>query len=174
MFRALFIDRDGVINKEKEYLYKIEDFEFIDGVVEALLMAQKAGFKLIVITNQSGIGRGYYNNDDFKKLTTWMQHTLYSEGVKIDDVLHCPHTPDNACSCRKPHPGLIHSAAKKHQIDLSNSFLVGDKESDIKTAINTHLKASVLVRCGHKIDESKTKATFVEDDLLNAVKKLLN
>jgi D-glycero-D-manno-heptose 1,7-bisphosphate phosphatase len=174
MFRALFIDRDGVINIEKEYLYKQEDFEFIPGAVEGLKLAQDAGFKLIVITNQSGIGRGYYTNDDFKKLTIWMRKTLYEQGVKIDDVLHCPHTLEDECSCRKPHPGLVNNAAVKHKIDLANSLLVGDKESDILTAKHAHLKASVLVRSGHKIDESSTKATYIEDDLLSAVKKLLN
>lgn len=152
--KAIFLDRDGVINIEKEYLYKIEDFEFIDGVIESLKYLQKLGYKLFIITNQSGIGRGYYTKEDFLKLTHWMLDTLDEYGIRIEQVEYCPHAPDEKCQCRKPNTLMIENILKNHDIDLENSWLIGDKTSDIKCAKNALIKNSIQVQSGHDFVDS--------------------
>ncbi len=143
---ALFLDRDGVINVEKNYLHKIEDFEFIDGIFELCKKYQELGYKIIVVTNQSGIARNYYSEEDFERLTAWMMKAFREKGIVIDGVYHCPHHPDvsGACSCRKPEPGMLLDAAKEHAIDLANSVLVGDSERDIAAAHRVGVKESYL------------------------------
>jgi D-glycero-D-manno-heptose 1,7-bisphosphate phosphatase len=163
--KILFLDRDGVINIDKNYLYKIEDFEFVDGVFEVCRLYQDRGYKIIIVTNQSGIGRGYYTHGDFAKLTDWMIGEFKSNGVNILDVYYCPHTPDDECNCRKPKTGMIDKANEYYSIDYENSIMVGDKESDIQLAINAKLGKSILVRSGHTIDESDTKADIVVDSI---------
>ncbi|MDA3946827.1 MAG: D-glycero-beta-D-manno-heptose 1,7-bisphosphate 7-phosphatase [Helicobacteraceae bacterium] len=143
---ALFLDRDGVVNVEKNYLHKVEDFEFIDGIFDLCHKYQALGYMLIIITNQSGIARGYYSEEEFEKLTEWMIETFGRQGIIITDVYHCPHHPDisGACSCRKPEPGMILDAAQKHAIDLECSLLVGDSERDITAAHRAGIKESYL------------------------------
>lgn len=172
MQKALFIDRDGVINEERDYVCLIEDFEFIDGVFDALRQAQQKGYLLIVVTNQSGIGRGYYKEADFSRLTAWMIAAFENEGVHLDGVYHCPHAPDAGCRCRKPEPGMIETAAAERGIDLRRSWLVGDKESDIQAAIHAGIPHHILVRSGHAINAEKTAATHVCDTLRQAVELL--
>ena len=134
MRKVLFLDRDGVINVDKGYVYKIEDIEFIDGIFELCKAYQDRGYEIIIITNQAGIARGYYTEDDFIKLMDWMKEAFKKRGISILDVFYCPHHPDftGECSCRKPKPGMILEAAKKYNIDLKNSVLIGDKISDIE------------------------------------------
>jgi len=163
--RAVFLDRDGVINVEKEYLHTIEAFEFIDGVFEACNHFQHLGYKLVIVTNQSGIGRGYYTEDDFETLTLWMLKQFRKHGVLIDAVYHCPHIPDAACSCRKPNPGMLLQAAQEHNIDLSDSWMIGDKESDIIAAKTAGVSHTILVRSGHAINEKKTQADYLLDSI---------
>ena len=139
MNRAAFLDRDGVINLDHGYTYLWEQFEFLPGVPEAMRQLQDAGFQLIVVSNQSGIGRGYYSDDDLTKLNAHIAQYLTKEfGVTITGFYHCPHHPTDAqgeflqvCDCRKPAPGMIVTAARDHHIDVSASLLVGDKASDI-------------------------------------------
>jgi D-glycero-D-manno-heptose 1,7-bisphosphate phosphatase len=163
--KALFVDRDGVINVEKNYLHRQEDFEFIDGVFDALRHFQDNGFLLVVITNQSGIGRGYYGEDDFQKLTAWMIEEFARNGVKIAKVYHCPHTENEVCECRKPSPGMILAAKEEFDIDLASSWLIGDKESDVEAGQNAAVGTLVIARSGHKIDENSTKADYVVDSI---------
>ena len=136
--KAVFLDRDGTINVEKNYLYKIEDFEFIDGVLEALRKLSDAGFLLIIITNQSGIARGYYTEKDYEILNSWLLATFAKNGITIAASYFCPHLPDAAvekyrtvCNCRKPDTGLFEQAVKDFNIDLSKSFAIGDKIRDL-------------------------------------------
>ena len=171
---VVFLDRDGVINKEKNYVYKISDFEFIEGVIEALKQLQTLGFSLIILTNQSGIGRGYYTDSDFKTLNDWMCQTLKDNQVTITDVFYCPHKPDTDCSCRKPKPGMILEAKKKYDINLENAWLVGDKEIDIQAGLNAGITQTILVRSGHNINESQSKASYICDDLLEASEQIKN
>ncbi|MDY0123291.1 D-glycero-beta-D-manno-heptose 1,7-bisphosphate 7-phosphatase [Sulfurimonas sp.] len=146
MKKALFLDRDGVINIELNYLYKIEDFKFIDGIFELCRHYQDLGYLIIVVTNQSGIARNYYDESDFEKLTTWMIEEFAKNGIKITKVYHCPHHPEisGKCSCRKPEPGMILEAQKEFDIDLKSSILVGDKERDIEAAIEAGICENYL------------------------------
>ena len=154
--KALFLDRDGVINKEKDYLYKIEDFEFINGVFEACKYFQDQGYIIIVVTNQSGISRGKYTQKDFDLLTSWMINEFMKKDIKISKVYNCPHHPDfsGECDCRKPKPGMILEAQKEFNIDLSSSILVGDKNSDIEAAMAAGIKKNYLILTGHKITDN--------------------
>lgn len=134
--KALFLDRDGVINKEKNYLYKKEDFEFIEGIFELCSFYQNLGYKIIVVTNQSGIARGFYSEDQFSELTSWMIGEFDKKGLHVSKVYYCPHHPEisGSCSCRKPETGMFLSAQAEFDIDLKNSIMVGDNERDIEAA----------------------------------------
>jgi D-glycero-D-manno-heptose 1,7-bisphosphate phosphatase len=132
--KVAFLDRDGVINKDAGYTYRVDDFEFTDGCIDALKIFQEKNYKIIIVTNQSGIGRGYYSEDDYQQLTCWYRQQLLDQGITITDVFHCPHTPENLCACRKPREGLFLQAAQKYEIDFSSSFMVGDKISDLQAA----------------------------------------
>lgn len=151
MNKAIFLDRDGTINVEKNYLYKIEDFEFLPGVIDALKKFQDAGFLLIIITNQSGIGRGYYTEDDFHKLNDWMVSSLKEQGVTITYVYYCPHLPDakilkycKDCECRKPKLGMYWQAINDFNIDLSQSYAIGDKIRDCAICATTQCKGYLV------------------------------
>jgi len=156
MKRALFLDRDGVINKEKNYLYKIEDFEFIDGVFETCKYFQDKGYLIIIITNQAGIARGKYSEEDFTKLTDWMLREFKKKNLVISKVYYCPHHPEfsGECNCRKPKPGMILEAQQEFNIDLNKSILVGDKNSDIEAGINAGIGKNYLISTGHQIDKN--------------------
>lgn len=169
MQKAIFLDRDGVINIEKNYLHKIEDFEFVDGIFEALSLFQKFGYKLFIITNQSGIGRGYYTLDDFDKLTSWMIKEFEKEGIIISQVECCPHSPNDNCLCRKPKIGMIDEILKKHSINLSESWLIGDKNSDILCAKNAKIKNTIQVKSGHDFDEKTSCADYVCSSIKEAM-----
>ena len=147
MVKALFLDRDGVINIEKDYLYRIEDFEFINGIFDLCSYYQSLGFIIVVVTNQSGIAREYYTEDDFYKLSSWMVSEFSDHDIDIKKVYHCPHHPDisGECSCRKPNPGMLLSASKEFNIDLKSSILVGDKERDIQAGLNAGLTQTYLL-----------------------------
>jgi len=159
--KALFLDRDGVINVEKNYLYKIENFEFIDGIFDLCRFFQDKGYLIFVVTNQSGIARGYYTEDDFSVLTKWMVGAFKEKGVDVTHVYHCPHHPDisGACDCRKPNPGMLLEAAATYQIDLKESVLIGDKERDIDAAFHAGLDVAYLY-APEGVHE-QTKATHV-------------
>jgi len=163
--KVIFLDRDGVINKEVGYLHKVEDFEFIDGVFDACSNFQSSGYKIIIVTNQSGIERGYYREDDFQTVTQWMLEQFINHGVQILDVFFCPHGPDSNCDCRKPKPGMFNQANNKYSIDMANSWMIGDKEADIQAANSAGISNTVLVKSGHDIDEANSKAKFIFDSI---------
>lgn len=176
MTKAIFLDRDGVINKEKDYVYKKADFEFIDGVFEALTYFQAQGYLLFIITNQAGIARGYYTEEDFLILNDWMLQQFASQGIRITKVYFSPFHPDYGAGkykkdsfCRKPNPGMILQAKEEFNINLAESILIGDKETDIEAGINAGIKKNILVRSGHKINEASTKATRVIDSIKDAI-----
>ena len=159
--KTIFLDRDGVINKEVGYLHKIKDFKFIDGVFDACLYFQSIGYQLVIVTNQSGIGRGYYDEDAFHIVNNWMLSQFKNQGVSILDVFFCPHGPESNCNCRKPKPGMFNQANDKYGIDMKNSWMIGDKEADIKAANTAGIQNTVLVKSGHKIDENNSNAKFI-------------
>lgn len=157
MNKALFLDRDGVINVEKDYLYKIKDFEFIDGIFDLCRYYQKHGFIIVVVTNQSGINRGYYTKEDFDILTSWMVKEFSSNNIDIKKVYYCPHHPkiSGECSCRKPNPGMLLRASKELNIDLKNSIIIGDKERDVEAGINAGLTTTYLFDESNNVKTSK-------------------
>ena len=177
---AVFLDRDGVINVEKDYVYTIDEFEFIEDSIEALKILQDKGYALVVVTNQSGIARGYYTEEDFLKLTEWMDWCLIDRGVTLDGIYYCPHHPEKGignykveCNCSKPKAGLIFDAVKQLNIDLSRSVMVGDKLSDIECGKNAGIKRNYLVRSGHVITaEDEKQATGVYKDLMALAKDM--
>lgn len=155
--KAIFLDRDGTINIDKNYMYKIEDFEFIKDVVKGLKILSDLGYKLIIVTNQAGIGRGLYTEEDLKKLNLYMEKKLLEKGIKIEKSYYCPHHPEHGigkykvdCNCRKPNPGMILQGIKDFNIDVKKSYMVGDKMSDAKAGINANVKP-IIVKTGKDI-----------------------
>ena len=163
--KVIFLDRDGVINKDIGYLFKVQDFKFTEGVFGACKGFQLLGYELIIVTNQSGIARGYYQEEDFHELTAWMLGQFEIRGIRILDVLFCPHGPTSACECRKPKPGMLLAAREKYCINMKNSWLIGDKETDIEAAYAAGVDKTILVKSGHIIGESDTKAKFLVESI---------
>ena len=138
---AVFFDRDGTLNVDKEYLYRIEDFEWMEDAPQAIRWANQEGFLVIVVTNQSGVARGYFTEDDVLRLHEWMNEDLARAGAHIDAFYYCPHLPNGRveayakeCSCRKPKPGLIERACADFDIDREASIMIGDKPRDVECA----------------------------------------
>ncbi len=175
--KAIFLDRDGVLNKEVGYLSNPEKFEFIEGSIEALKILKKKGFLLIVITNQAGIARGYYNEQTLAAIHDKMNLLLKEHNVILDDIYFCPHHPDftGPCDCRKPKPGMILKAKEKYTINLDNSYLVGDTLNDIEAGIKANCK-TVLVLTGYGEDEKKkegkVKPHYIFKNLLEFAQKI--
>ena len=164
MNKAVFFDRDGVINKEiGNYVYKLEDFKFNIGVFTSLRLLQEYDYKLIIITNQGGIAKGQYTHDELYELHNFMLEKLLNEGIKIDDVYFCPHHHSIApCLCRKPNSLLIEKAIAKHNIDTSQSFLIGDNERDVLAAEKVGIK-------GILIEANSNILPRIKMDILNVV-----
>ena len=174
--KALFLDRDGVVNVDHGYVFKSEEFEFIEGVFSTCKAFYDAGYKIIVVTNQSGIGRGYYSEADFFALNTWMKAQFTHHQIEITDVYFCPHHPKNAlpaylidCNCRKPAPGMLLQGIKDHHIDPTLSVMVGDKLGDMQAAISANIRTKVLVRSGQTFDEQAAKSA---DYVCDSIKEL--
>jgi D-glycero-D-manno-heptose 1,7-bisphosphate phosphatase len=150
--RALFLDRDGVINVDCGYVHRPEQVEFVDGIFELCRAAKSAGYLRVVVTNQAGIGRGFYTERDFETLTDWMGQRFDAEGASLDGVYHCPTHPTAGVGAfrvesdrRKPAPGMILQAARDFDIDLAASILVGDKDSDIEAGRRAGIGRNVLL-----------------------------
>jgi D-glycero-D-manno-heptose 1,7-bisphosphate phosphatase len=152
MRRAAFLDRDGVINVDHGYVFRREDFRFVPGTLAACAQLHGQGLALVVVTNQSGIGRGLYGEDDYRRLTEWMRAEFAAAGAPLAGVYHCPHHPQallpqyrRACDCRKPAPGMLLAAARELALDLGRSVLFGDKASDIEAAVAAGVPQRVLL-----------------------------
>lgn len=159
MRRALFLDRDGVLNVDHGYIARPADFDIMPGIEPLLRAARDKNYLLIVVTNQSGIARGYYSAADYAALEAHMVATFADLGIAFDGIYHCPHhaegiVPDLsiACSCRKPQPGMILQAARDYDIDLAGSILVGDKDSDIGAARAAGVGLAFQVTQGDRLD----------------------
>lgn len=150
--RALFLDRDGVVNEEVGYLHRSEDVRWVEGIVPLCLAAQSLGYKLVIVTNQAGIARGFYSEDQFQSLMTWMRTELAQHGIKLDAVYHCPYHPEHGIGeykreheDRKPGPGMLLRAARDLHIELAQSVLVGDRCSDLAAAHAAGLRQAFLM-----------------------------
>lgn len=155
---AAFIDRDGVINTELNYVHRREGFVLLPGVIEGLRLLSSQGFALVVVTNQAGIAKGLYDEAAFASLSTHMRDLLAAQGVELAGVYHCPHHPRGSvpafaieCDCRKPAPGMLLRAARDLNLDLANSVLVGDKPSDTAAGRAAGVALTVLVESGHAL-----------------------
>ncbi|GMQ80174.1 MAG: D-glycero-beta-D-manno-heptose 1,7-bisphosphate 7-phosphatase [Planctomycetia bacterium] len=154
---AVFLDRDGVINVDKSFVFRVADFQFAEGVLRILPEYVRQGYRIIVVTNQSGIGRGLFGPADFHRVSAWMQRRLAEHGAPVTAVYHCPHLPEDSCLCRKPAPGLLLRAAEQHQIDLGRSWLVGDRETDIEAGHRAGVPNTILLAA----DSAATRAEHV-------------
>ncbi|MFX1445959.1 MAG: D-glycero-alpha-D-manno-heptose-1,7-bisphosphate 7-phosphatase [Promethearchaeota archaeon] len=174
--RAIFLDRDGTLNKDSGYVHKIEDFELLPGVIEGLKLLQDE-FIFIIITNQSGIGRGYYTVDDFQAFNNLLVATLAKEGIEIKKTYFCPHLKEEDCECRKPNTKYIKQAVLEFKIDINKSWVLGDHPSDVKLGTNAGCN-TVFLLTGHgmehyhELEEGKFNPTLVAEDFLAAAKKI--
>jgi D-glycero-D-manno-heptose 1,7-bisphosphate phosphatase len=179
--KAAFIDRDGVINEDRAYVYRPEDFKFIPGSIDALRALRAAGFLLVLITNQSGIARGLFSEAQYLELDAHLRQQLSDAGVSLDRAEYCPHLPDAVvaeyrrdCECRKPRPGMILNAARLLNIDVSQSILVGDRSADILAGRAGGVGRCFLVRSGQALSAGDIQlADGVYADLRQCVAGLL-
>ena len=172
MRKALFLDRDGVINKDYGYVHKKDNFEFIEGIFELIKSANNLSYLVIVITNQAGIGRNIYSEDTFLKLTLWMCKKFQEKDCIIDAIYYCPYHPiygqgefKKDSYLRKPNPGMIIEASNKHEIDLCKSILVGDKEHDIEAGLASGILKNYLFS-----QEAKTNKKY---NLINNLNEII-
>ena len=178
---AAFIDRDGVINAELDYVHRIEDFHVLPGVAEGLRVLADAGYALVVVTNQAGIAKGLYDEPAFERLTAHMRGLFSAQGIEFAGVYHCPHhlrgrVPQytRACDCRKPAPGLLLRAAQDLHLDLARSVLIGDKPSDTDAGRAAGVAKTVLVRSGHALPAAASEhADHICEDLAAAARWLV-
>lgn len=170
--KAVFIDRDGVLNVDKGYTHKIGDFELKEGVIDGLKILTEDGYLLFIVTNQSGIGNGYYTEDDMHKFHKHMLKIFSGHRIQIKEIYFCPHKSDSGCDCRKPSTKHIKEATDKYNIDLGKSFVIGDKASDVKLGNNAGANSIFIIdKQGPKKigDALKENPFYVTSNFLNAV-----
>jgi D-glycero-D-manno-heptose 1,7-bisphosphate phosphatase len=143
-------------------------------VFDACLYFQSIGYQLVIVTNQSGIGRGYYDEDTFHIVNNWMLSQFKNQGISILGVFFCPHGPESNCNCRKPKPGMFNQANDKYGIDMKNSWMIGDKEADIKAANTAGIQNTILVKSGHEIDVNNSNAKFILGSIERAKEVITN
>lgn len=160
--KAFFFDRDGVINVDHGYIAKIENFDFMDGVFPVLRALAANGYLLVIVTNQSGIGRGYYTEEDFQRITDWMLKRFSEEQIEIASVYHCPHAPEAGCACRKPAPGMFLQAVREHGIDPAASWMIGDKDADMQAAQAAGIPNRVLIGAADPVHSTRQIANLSE------------
>jgi histidinol-phosphate phosphatase family protein len=172
MNKAIILDRDGTLVDDPGYVHKVEDFKLLPGVVEGLKKLSKE-FVFVIITNQSGIGRGIHTEEDMDKFNEKLINELKKENIEIKKVYHCPHTPEEACDCRKPNTKYIGQASKEFNIDIRQSWVIGDHPHDIKMGVNSGCKAIYLLT-GHgkkhfdDLEKNSIKSNFIAKDFLEA------
>ena len=177
--RAVFLDRDGTLNIERHYLHDPDELEIIPGTGPALRRLMDAGFALFIVTNQSGIGRGYYTEADMHAVNTKLAETLAADGVQFEKIYFAPESPEDESPGRKPNPKFLQDAAAEFGIDLAQSYMVGDKTADLQCGWNAGVKKSILVRTGYgaelERDDPPTVApAAIVDDIGAAAEWILN
>jgi D-glycero-D-manno-heptose 1,7-bisphosphate phosphatase len=179
MNRAVFLDRDGTLIAEKQYLHKVEDVDIIPGTAEALKRLAAAGFKLFIVSNQAGVGRGYFTMADVDRVNSHIADQLAKDGVRFEKVYIAPEAPNTPSRGRKPSPQFIFDARNEFDLDLSQSYMIGDKLIDLECGWNAGVKKSILVRTGYgaefeKNSAEKLSAAWIVDDLRVAADRILN
>ncbi|OOF44114.1 D-glycero-beta-D-manno-heptose-1,7-bisphosphate 7-phosphatase [Rodentibacter trehalosifermentans] len=174
MNKAIFLDRDGTLNIDYGYVHEIDHFKFIEGAIEALQELKTMGYLLVLVTNQSGIARGYFSEKQFLQLTEWMDWSLAEQGVDFDGIYYCPHHPSGEgeykenCDCRKPKSGMLLQAIKELKIDPARSVMVGDKTDDLRAGMGAKVKTNVLIRTGKSVTEEGIQlADYVLDSIVD-------
>lgn len=160
MRRAVFLDRDGTLNRDLGYVHRPEDWQWLPGVTDALAKLKKAGWLLIVVSNQSGVGRGYFDAAQLEKLEKWANADLAPKGAAIDKWYYCPHLPDQGCSCRKPEPGLILKAVDEYDIDPAASWLLGDRLRDVQAGLAAGCRTGLLYNPQYENEWQACRAAF--------------
>jgi D-glycero-D-manno-heptose 1,7-bisphosphate phosphatase len=179
MYRAIFIDRDGTISEEVGYMYHAGLYKLFPWAAPAIRRINENGMKAVLITNQSGVGRGYFEEKTVGEVHGLLCADLARSNAKLDAIYYCPHSPGDSCDCRKPQPGLLIRAKHELNIDLSQSYVIGDKHTDVETAYAVGAK-SVLVLTGYgrrQLDEHRNdelQPTYVAENLMEAVDAILN
>jgi histidinol-phosphate phosphatase family protein len=171
--RAVFLDRDGTMAPDVHYCSRPEDFELFPNTAKAVRLLNEHGFKVIVITNQSGIARGYFTEKTLAEIHEKMKRELAKEGARVDAIYYCPHHPDDNCDCRKPKPKLILQAAKDFDIDLERSFVMGDLQMDIDLGKAACCPA-ILIRDGAVADSTSAEAGLIAPNLLEATRVVID
>jgi len=143
--RFVFLDRDGTLVRDEGYTHRVEDYELLPGAVEGLQRLVAAGFSLAIVSNQSGIGRGYFDEAAYEAFRDHLERDLTDRGIPIERSYHCPHTPDAGCDCRKPEPGMVLQAARDFEIDLAASWVVGDRDHDVELAERAGCAGGILI-----------------------------
>jgi len=166
---TVFIDRDGTINEDRGFTHKKENLVFLPGAIEGLKMMSNEGMGLVIFTNQSGIGRGLFTTEDFLGFMDGLISELKHEDIKIDEVLHCPHTPEDKCECRKPSPQLLENYAYDNCLDLSECFVIGDRLSDIETGINAGCTTILINKEGPDMSALAKATTEALQDAQNKI-----
>lgn len=169
--RAVFFDRDGTIIEEREYLHRVNEVDFIPGAIQALQQLERSGYLLIMVTNQSGVGRGYFSREDVEEVHRYIYETTRSQGVNINDTFVSYDSPNDNSQTRKPSPHFLHEARKKWNLDLAQCYMIGDKQSDLECGWNAGVKKGLLVRTGYGKEfdrdsltpEQKTMTRIVAD-----------
>lgn len=156
--RAVFLDRDGTLNEDSGYVGRKEDFVFIRGAKQAVKKLKESGFLVFIVSNQSGVGRGYFSHDAVEEIHQKLRQELLKEGAAVDAIYYCPHSPSIRCGCRKPSPAMVEAAASRFDVDLERSYFVGDKMSDVETGLAAGLK-TVLI-----LPPSKEEFSFSEEE----------
>ena len=175
--KAIFLDRDGTINRDVHYCHEAGQFELLPTVPEAISLLNQNGFKVIVITNQSAIARGYLTHEGLSQIHQRMLEVLSEFGAIVNGIYYCPHHPDDKCGCRKPETGLFEQAARDHDIDIQISYMIGDMATDIKAGLNAGCR-TVLVTNGNEtvaenLQNMNIKSDFIAENLLKAVNWIL-
>jgi D,D-heptose 1,7-bisphosphate phosphatase len=185
MNKAVFLDRDGVIITEKKYLYNPDEVELTEGAVEAIKLLNENGFLVLIVTNQSGVARNYYKESDIPKVHQRINDIVTQAGGRIDQCYYCPHHPNGenpkykkVCDCRKPEPGMILQGIEEFKVSAKDSYIIGDKMSDLLAGVNANLKQSILVRTGYgektELEFSNDNKFPVKDNLHQAVLYIIN
>jgi len=173
--RAVFLDRDGTLLRERGYLGDPRRLRFYERSFDGLRLLRRTGFKLFIITNQSGVGRGYFTLSQLSQVNAAFQRALLKKGVRIDGIYFCPHLPEAGCSCRKPRPGLVRRAQKQFRLDLKRSYVIGDQVRDIELARKVGAKGIlVLTGAGRTSRASARKwSTKITSDVASASRWIL-
>ena len=175
--KAVFIDRDGTINVNVEYLDNPDRLKLYPGVAEGIKLLRDNGFRIIVITNQSGVARGFFTIDTLEKIHEKMKKELSKKGALLDAIYYCPHHPDEKCNCRKPNTELFEKAIKDFDIDLKNSFIIGDRMLDVEAGNKLGLKTILVPEKKEIVDkelrESKIKPDFICKNFYSGVKWIM-